>query len=191
VSTTRQTAAQTRDAIRIVALRHFREYGYEGSQLSAIAEELGITRSAVLFHFGSKAELLQQTLAPLEASLDEMLAGPFPPPPLPVAQRRKLIAQTADHFIAHRDAVSIISRDLSSHAPSRVDERIGSRIARLATLLAGPAPEPLDRVTVRLMLGALTNAVSDQEIAAKEPETRALIIASLVAIVRERDKRRE
>ena len=59
-----RSGAETRRAIIDTAARVFRTKGYETATLGEIAEELGITRSAVLHHFESKEALLAEVLVP-------------------------------------------------------------------------------------------------------------------------------
>ncbi|EJL41332.1 transcriptional regulator [Brevibacillus sp. CF112] len=47
----------TRDKIKAVALTQFAKGGYEGTPLSAITKEVGVTTPAVYAFFGSKEDL--------------------------------------------------------------------------------------------------------------------------------------
>ena len=67
----------TRDQILEIAYRAFAEKGYNHTSMGAIAEELGITRPALYYHFSSKEDLLLATyemIDPLSnVSADEVL----------------------------------------------------------------------------------------------------------------------
>ncbi len=54
---TKEEAAITRDTLLKAALTIFSRKGYASATLGNIAEEAGVTRGAIYWHFGSKAEL--------------------------------------------------------------------------------------------------------------------------------------
>jgi len=56
-------AGQTRAAIIDAALRLFRETGYEGTTMRAIAREAGVSNGNAYYYFGSKEELIREFYA--------------------------------------------------------------------------------------------------------------------------------
>lgn len=69
----------TRDQILEIAYRAFAEKGYNHTSMGAIAEELGITRPALYYHFSSKEDLLLATYEMIDplinVSADEALGA--------------------------------------------------------------------------------------------------------------------
>ncbi|MFI5890227.1 TetR/AcrR family transcriptional regulator [Actinoplanes sp. NPDC051513] len=55
------------------ALRLFARDGVEGTSLQAIADDMGVTKAAVYYHYRSKDDLVLGVLAPLFTSLDVIL----------------------------------------------------------------------------------------------------------------------
>ena len=53
---------ETREALVEVARRLFSERGFYGVSVAAIASELGITKQALLHHFGTKEALYAEVL---------------------------------------------------------------------------------------------------------------------------------
>ncbi|GJM73685.1 hypothetical protein HMSSN036_59010 [Paenibacillus macerans] len=47
-----------REKIKEIAIQHFNRYGYEGTRMAQIAEETGIRKQSLSYHFSSKKELL-------------------------------------------------------------------------------------------------------------------------------------
>ncbi|WP_335971122.1 MULTISPECIES: TetR/AcrR family transcriptional regulator [Streptomycetaceae] len=71
-------AEQTRQQILDTAQRLFSELGYSATSLQMIADELGLTKAAVYYHFRAKHDILHAAMQPgmerLKALLDEAAA---------------------------------------------------------------------------------------------------------------------
>ena len=71
-------AERTRQQILETARRLFAELGYDATSLQMIADEIGLTKAAVYYHFRAKSELLEAIMLPgvqrLEALLDDAAA---------------------------------------------------------------------------------------------------------------------
>ena len=71
-------AERTRQQILETARRLFAELGYDATSLQMIADEMGLTKAAVYYHFRAKSELLDAIMLPgvqrLEALLDDAAA---------------------------------------------------------------------------------------------------------------------
>lgn len=65
----------TRTRILEVASRHFRERGYSDTSMQEIADELGVTKAALYYHFGSKVEILRALVEPIFSAIEGILAG--------------------------------------------------------------------------------------------------------------------
>lgn len=70
----------TRERIQTVALERFTSNGYDQTSLREIAEDLGVTKAALYYHFKTKEEILDSLLRQVAADVDELvewlLAGP-------------------------------------------------------------------------------------------------------------------
>ncbi len=58
----RSNGLRTRAEIVASAERHFAEQGFEATRLDDVAEDVGIRRAAIFYHFGDKAELYAAVL---------------------------------------------------------------------------------------------------------------------------------
>ncbi len=75
MSTRAVQAEQTRQQILDTAQRLFAELGYDATSLQMIADEMGLTKAAVYYHFRAKSDILHAAMLPgiqrLESLLDE------------------------------------------------------------------------------------------------------------------------
>jgi AcrR family transcriptional regulator len=73
-TTTPTKAQRTRDALRVAALRRFRETGFEGANVSDIAADVGVTERTFYRYFPTKDAVLlgdlEQTVTWFQAALD-------------------------------------------------------------------------------------------------------------------------
>ena len=71
---TRRTGAQTKAEAQRVALALFSAQGYEATSMRQIADELGINKASLYYHFTSKEEIVTATMADRGAEAAELLA---------------------------------------------------------------------------------------------------------------------
>jgi AcrR family transcriptional regulator len=64
MSTRAVQAEQTRQQILQTAQRLFTELGYDATSLQRIADEMGLTKAAVYYHFRAKSDILHAILQP-------------------------------------------------------------------------------------------------------------------------------
>ena len=105
---TKEDAERTRQQLMDVALRVFSARGYSATRLSDIADEAGVTRGAVYWHFGSKKGLLfailEEMANPYIQTAMEVLKSELEPG----SKIRELVRRVMDAtdkseaFLAHR-----------------------------------------------------------------------------------------
>ena len=64
----------TRSEIQRVALTRFTQDGYDKTSLREIAEDLGVTKAALYYHFRTKEDILESLVTDVGASIEELLA---------------------------------------------------------------------------------------------------------------------
>lgn len=74
MATQTRRRSDTRGEIRSTALRRFTEQGYDKTSLREIAEDLGVTKAAVYYHFRSKEEIVESIVAEMATVLDDLIA---------------------------------------------------------------------------------------------------------------------
>lgn len=106
------------------ALRQFAAVGFDGASLARIADEAGMSKSSVLYHFGSKEALLDAALRPAVDDLRPLLGH------LDRIHddesRRDFLASFVDYLYAHRLAIAVLinhGQALAGHAV--IDEADG------------------------------------------------------------------
>lgn len=73
VRKTKEEAAATRQALLDAALIVFSQKGYTAASLEDIAEQAGLTRGAIYWHFHSKAELYNTLALEVDTSIEGMV----------------------------------------------------------------------------------------------------------------------
>src|SRR3989449_9953158 len=80
----RRDAAGTREALLAAGTELFAERGYEGVPVSAIAQNAGVNKAMINYHFGGKRKLylaiVSATFSEIVASVERLADSPRPPP---------------------------------------------------------------------------------------------------------------
>lgn len=178
----RAAGAATKDAIIEAATVEFRRHGYRNASLGDVASTLGITRAAVHFHVHTKAELLEEVLAPLLGDCETLLAAYDPAVTLNARQRRVLLGKLVDIEMAHADAAGIISGDVTCRSEDKVRARIDAVVEGLTVLLTERDPSAIDHLAVSGILGAIARSVTSPWADPKDPATRTVILRMATAL---------
>ena len=94
-------AQNTRDRILDVALDLFTEQGFDGTSLREIAEQLGVTKAALYYHFESKDDILMALHMRLHEFGKDAL-GKMSDGPVSLEQWGKLLDEVLDQMLAQR-----------------------------------------------------------------------------------------
>ena len=137
-------AERTRQQILETAQRLFAELGYDATSLQMIADEMGLTKAAVYYHFRAKSDILRAAMQPgiqrLEALLDEAAA---------IRGRRAriehLVNGFADFLVQNRHYAVMASTDPAAKRHKLDDEAIALR-RRALTLNFGDNPTGAERL---------------------------------------------
>jgi TetR/AcrR family transcriptional regulator len=112
----RSNGLRTRAEIVAVAERHFAERGFEATRLDDIANEIGIRRAAIFYHFGDKQELYAAMLDDVFRDLEEPLSTTGS-----AAERLEASLTGWIDFVAHRPNVArLILREAANAQPGKV-----------------------------------------------------------------------
>ncbi|PTL78792.1 TetR family transcriptional regulator [Vitiosangium sp. GDMCC 1.1324] len=147
----------TRARILQVALDEFAVRGYHATSIREIAERVGVTKTAVLYHFPGKAELLGALAEPMLDDLDTVLAATGAMEP--VQARWAVIEGVLEVWLTHRRLLRMNLHDMAMAAAAPVFERFRDAMMRANALVAGPAPDFTDKVTAAQVIGMLADPV--------------------------------
>jgi AcrR family transcriptional regulator len=141
-------AERTRQQILATAQRLFTDRGYDATSLQMIADEMGLTKAAVYYHFRAKSEILHATLQPgvqrLKALLDvaATMRGRR-------ARIEYLMAGFVDFLVEHRQYAVMAATDPAAKR-TQPDDR-GKLVQRALTVLFGEHPTGADRLCFQVL----------------------------------------
>lgn len=175
----------TRDRIVAVALRLFSDQGYATTSLREIADELGVTKAALYFHFKTKedilAAILRSRLAAINAVVEAVTADLTT-----LEGREELLRRFADSPATRNLEMMRFMREASAEIRSLpMEAEIHQTRTRLLDALAGPDPTLLDRTRARTALMALQSvALPDSTDNSTEDDRRAAALIVALEIIR-------
>ncbi|WP_043617085.1 TetR/AcrR family transcriptional regulator [Nonomuraea candida] len=146
----------TRSRIQEVALRLFAEQGYEATSLREIAEELGVTKAALYYHFKTKDDIVASLVDKRLAELDALLAWARERPRTPQT-RGELLDRYAETIRAGRrlGIARFMERNQTALRDHPTMIKIRERMRELTAEISGPDASPTERVSHALALFAV------------------------------------
>jgi AcrR family transcriptional regulator len=144
-STRAAQAERTRQQILETAQRLFADRGYDATSLQMIADEMGLTKAAVYYHFPAKSEILKAAMRPgierMNVLLDEaaQMRGRR-------ARIEHLVNGYADILVMHRPYSVMASTDPAAKRHNLSDEGQSMRRRALA-LVFGENPTGNERIS--------------------------------------------
>lgn len=151
------TSPDTRVRILRAALDLFARYGYQRTPVRRIAERLGLTKTAVLYHFPAKADILAALAEPLVRDLEAAVAAAVGPDPRET--RRKVVEGVLEAYLTHRRVLRPIFHDLASLTGDSVSHRFVRVSGEVRRLVAGPDPDLAERVRAAQIVAMLGDPV--------------------------------
>jgi AcrR family transcriptional regulator len=176
-----QQAEETRRTILKTASRMFTEFGYDATSMQAIADELGLTKSAVCGHFRDKREILVTLARRAARQYAAMLNSISRLPPGP-ARVNAMIEQYVDLTVANREMQTQrrtdpgIRRELAAAGTVETLRRRGLEV------LFGTSPAAAQRIAYYLVIDFEHILESLRDLA--DEELRALLTATAQRLLR-------
>jgi len=151
------TSSDTRERILDVALDLFIEQGFDGTSLRQIAEQLGVTKAALYYHFESKEDILLALHMRLHAFGRDALAR-MGTEPVTLGQWAELLDLLVDQMLAQRKIFLLHERNQAAfeklHRKDHDAEHEDIQ-NQLRLVLADPRLPLRDRVRMAASVGVL------------------------------------
>jgi AcrR family transcriptional regulator len=174
----------TRDRILSVALNLFARQGYATTSLREIADELGVTKAALYFHYKTKEDIV---VGILRDHLDGLnaLVGDSGPDTSTAAGREELLRRYAEHQAGWgTNLTRLIRENITEISNLPIGEELRKTHRLLLDALAGPDPTILDRTRARTAFAAIqTVSVSAESEVASEEELRAAALTVALEVL--------
>ncbi|GGO76879.1 TetR/AcrR family transcriptional regulator [Nonomuraea cavernae] len=145
------TADDTRTRILAAAQELFAERGYSNTSLADIAAAVGLTKTAVAYHFHPKDRLAAELLAPAADDMLALLGTDFD-------GRAAFLDALVRFMVRHRAVIRLVMEDVNGAddaPPGSPGEAFRTFRDEIFTRLAGPEPGPESRLRGWAVLGAL------------------------------------
>ncbi|MFC4115973.1 TetR/AcrR family transcriptional regulator [Nonomuraea zeae] len=145
------TADDTRTRILAAARELFAERGYAATSLADIAAAVGLTKTAVAYHFHPKDRLASELLSPAAGDMLVLLGTDH-------ATRADFVEALVAFAVRYRSVIRLFMEDLAADDSVPQDaERVTIRTFRdeIFAKLAGDDPGPELRLRSWALLGAL------------------------------------
>ncbi|MFI6387300.1 TetR family transcriptional regulator [Nonomuraea sp. NPDC050540] len=144
----------TRDRILAAARELFARQGSQNTSVREIAEELGLTKTAILYHFRTKADILATLAQPLIDDTDAAVER--------VAREGGggwgTVETLLEVYLRHRDVLSTVVANMPA-LPPEVFERWFTVMNRANEMVAGPSPDLGGRVRAIQVVALLSDPV--------------------------------
>lgn len=186
-----QHATSSRDTkaeIHRAAVDLFSSQGYDKTSLREIAEQVGITKASLYYHYSSKQELLRAIVGTFLDELFEVLRL-TETLEWSSENEQQALGAYVDVVIAHRATGPTLLRDIAAVLAAfgdDLDELIG-RSRRFQLWLAGPDPTAADRLRAAAAVETVGAAMSaGLDLSVSDAEIRAVLLDAATAVLARR-----
>lgn len=171
----------SQEELRRIALAEFASAGYGATSLQRIAELAGLSKASVLYHYGSKEQLLEAAIAPaidrMDAILSPLKSGDFSD------SREEFLEEFVDFLLEYRLEINMFINQGPSLAEVPVIQRANALIVRLTEYLSANTASVEDKMRFGIALGGSAYMLCTVHAAGQDAppvaETRAALLTIL------------
>lgn len=142
----------SQEDLRLIALAEFATAGYAGTSLQRIAELAGLSKSSVLYHYGSKESLLEAAIGPAIDRMGQILL-PLEKSGLSDARRQAFLEEFVDFLLEYRLEVHMFINQGPSLVDVPVIDRANALIYRLAEFFSANTASVEEKMRFGIALG--------------------------------------
>jgi AcrR family transcriptional regulator len=147
------------------AIDLFNRKGYDATSIGDVADELGVTKSAVYHHVRSKEHLLSEALDEALEELEAAVTAASAPDGSAYQRLRGVVRRSVEVLVDHQPAVTLLLRvhgnsDIETAAlfrRRRLDDRLATLVGQAAD--EGALRADLDPVLVSRLLFGMVNSL--------------------------------
>jgi AcrR family transcriptional regulator len=147
----------TRQRLIDVAIELFKRHGVAGTSLQMISDELGLTKSAIYYHFRTRDELLSAVIEPLISDVAVLVDA---------AEGRPSARARADHVLvgyaalaaSNRELISLLTGDPGVTDLLRLRTEWAAVVQRQMALLADVEPGLGGQVKAAIVMSGIASA---------------------------------
>lgn len=152
----------TRQRMLGVAMELFSKYGFAGTSLQMIADELDLTKAAIYYHFRTREELLLALMRPMQSQIRDVVDS---------AEGRRgararaeaMLYGYADIVARNRLLTAVTAFDPSVRSALRNQPEWAAIIDRQLALLAGAGSGALGEINAAVVMTGLAGAASSAD----------------------------
>lgn len=146
----------TREKIHAVALDLFVTRGFAETTMQDIADRLGLTKTALYYHFPAKAALVRSVVQPAVNDVEALITEAQQT----TMTRRELLERFFDLNYTHRQVFLALTGDPSGLALADPDQWVPRLAQRFQELLAGQDATTAQRVRALMVASGISRAAT-------------------------------
>lgn len=185
----KRTGAQTKAEAQRVALSLFISQGYEATSLRQIADELGIRKASLYYHFANKEEIVTAGMASRAAEAEDLLRWARAQPPAPDLLDRTVLRWVDSMSVEKLRGIRFVNANPVLMRTIATNSGLGIRdnLSAVVDLLVGDTGDPVRTLLIRMALLSINAAVgaaagtslTDNEIVATARRASLAILSTL------------
>ncbi|MGO4695934.1 TetR/AcrR family transcriptional regulator [Paenibacillus sp. 2TAB26] len=185
----KRTGSETKAEAQRVALELFTAKGFEATSLREIAEQLGISKAALYYHFKSKNDIVNSMMSSRGDEAAELLAWAVSQEPSPDLLERTVLRWVDSTSVDKLRGIRFVNANpnLMRSVVSNPGGQIRDSLGAVAELVAGKDADPTRKLLVRMAFLSINSALmaasgterTDEEIVAAAREMALALLNRL------------